>query len=146
MALAIYSLVTGASLVAQMVKNLPATQETLVQSLGREDPPWRREWWPTPVFLPGEFHGLCSPWGRKESDTTEQLSPSFHFHSLFILYSVHGSRSVLSWLANNCGNCTLWQCFSFLKYFFSDIALSCYSNLFYYYLTSFLGSFSFAFL
>ena len=28
----------------------------------------------TPVFWPGEFHGLYSPWGRKESDTTERLS------------------------------------------------------------------------
>ena len=41
--------------------------------------PWRRAWQPTPVFLPGEFHGQSSlvgynPWGRKESDTTEQLS------------------------------------------------------------------------
>ena len=26
---------------------------------------------PTPVFLPGEFHGLYSPWGHKESDTAE---------------------------------------------------------------------------
>ena len=25
------------------------------------------------VFWPGEFHGLYSPWGRKESDTTEQI-------------------------------------------------------------------------
>ena len=31
---------------------------------------------PTPVFLPGEFHGLYSPWGLKELDTTEQLSLS----------------------------------------------------------------------
>ena len=31
---------------------------------------------PTPVFWPGEFHGLYSPWGLKESDTTEQLSLS----------------------------------------------------------------------
>ena len=38
--------------------------------------PWRRERLPTPVFWPGEFHGLYSPWGRKESDTTEQLSLS----------------------------------------------------------------------
>ena len=30
----------------------------------------------TPVFWPGEFHGLYSPWGRKESDRTEQLSLS----------------------------------------------------------------------
>ena len=38
--------------------------------------PWRRTWQPTPVFLPGEFHGQrnlagYSPWGHKESDTTE---------------------------------------------------------------------------
>ena len=41
--------------------------------------PWRREWLPMPVFWPGEFHGLYSPWGCKESDTTEQL---LHFTSL----------------------------------------------------------------
>ena len=44
------------SLVDQMVKNLPAIQETWVQSLGWEDP-LEKEWQPTPVFLPGEFHG-----------------------------------------------------------------------------------------
>ena len=38
--------------------------------------PWRRERLPTPVFWPGEFHGLYSPWGCKESDTTERLSLS----------------------------------------------------------------------
>ena len=43
------------------------TQEMRVQSLGWEDP-WRRKWQPTPVFLPGEFHGQrslvgYSPWG-----------------------------------------------------------------------------------
>ena len=41
--------------------------------------PWKRAWQPTPVFLPGESQGQRSlvgycPWGRKESDTTEQLS------------------------------------------------------------------------
>ena len=35
---------------------------------------WRRERLPTPVLWPGEFHGLYSPWGCKESDMTEQLS------------------------------------------------------------------------
>ena len=35
---------------------------------------WRKEWVPTPVFWPGEFHGLYSPWGCKELHTTEQLS------------------------------------------------------------------------
>ena len=65
------------SLVAQMVKNLPAVQETWVQSLGCEEPlekemaahssvlAWRIPW--TEV-------GCCSPWGRKESDTTEWLN------------------------------------------------------------------------
>ena len=38
--------------------------------------PWRRERFPTPVFWPGEFHGLYSPQGRKESDMTEWLSVS----------------------------------------------------------------------
>ena len=40
---------------------------------------WSRNWQPTPIFLPGEFHGQrslagYSPWGRKESDSTEQLT------------------------------------------------------------------------
>ena len=39
---------------------------------------WRRKWQSTPVLLPGKSHGQrsligYSPWGRKESDTTEQL-------------------------------------------------------------------------
>ena len=38
--------------------------------------PWRREKLPTLVFWPGELHGLCSPWGHKESDTTERRSLS----------------------------------------------------------------------
>ena len=55
-----------------MVKRLPASWETRVQSPGRED---------SPVLLSGKFHGLrnlvsYSPWGRKEWDTAEQL----HFH------------------------------------------------------------------
>jgi len=33
--------------------------------------PWRRERLPIPVFWPAEFHGLYSPWGRKELDMTE---------------------------------------------------------------------------
>ena len=39
--------------------------------------PRRREKLPIPVFWPGEFHGLYSPWGLKESDTMKGLS--FHF-------------------------------------------------------------------
>ena len=43
-------LLLGASLVAQLVKNSPAMQETLVRFLGQEIP-WRRDWLPTPMFL-----------------------------------------------------------------------------------------------
>ena len=44
--------------------------------------PWRRQWHPTPVLLPGKSHGWrsligCSPWGHKESDTTERLHFDF---------------------------------------------------------------------
>ena len=54
---------------------------------------WRRQWHPTPVLLPGKSHGWsslvgCSPWGRKESDTTERLP--FHFS--------------LSWIGEGNGN------------------------------------------
>ena len=41
---------------AQIVKNLPAMQETQVLSLGQEIH-WRREWLLTPLFLPGKIHG-----------------------------------------------------------------------------------------
>ena len=60
---------------AQIVKNLPAMQETWIQSLGQEDP-LEKDMQPTPVFLPGEFHEQrslagYSPWDRRELDTTE---------------------------------------------------------------------------
>ena len=49
---------------------------------GREDP-WRRQWQPTPVLLPGESHGQrslggCSPRGRRERDTTARLTLLIH--------------------------------------------------------------------
>ena len=62
----------------------------------------RRQWQPTPVLLPGKFHGLrslvgCSPWGREESDTTEQLHFHFslHFHALEKEMATHSS--ILAW-------------------------------------------------
>ena len=50
--------------------------------------PWSRKWQSTPVLLPGKSHGQrslvgYSPWGRKESDTTERLH--FHFQCLHII-------------------------------------------------------------
>ena len=61
------------------------TQEMWVQFLGQEMP-WKREWLPTPVFLPEKSHGRrslagYSPWGLKESEMTEQLSA----HALALL-------------------------------------------------------------
>ena len=62
---------------AETGKNLPAMQETQVQSLVGENPLERGIKQPPPVFLPGESHGQSSlsgynPWSRKELDTTEQ--------------------------------------------------------------------------
>ena len=58
-------------------KTMPAMQETRFSPwVGKI--PWRREWQPTPVFLSGESHEQrslagYSPWGCKESDTTEAI-------------------------------------------------------------------------
>ena len=48
--------------------------------------PQSRKWQPTPIFLPGKYHRQrslegYSPWGRKESDTAEQLTlfPAIRF-------------------------------------------------------------------
>ena len=72
--------------VTQTVKNLLATQETLVQSLGGEDA-LEKEWLPPPVFSPVESHGQqslagYSPWGCKESDMTERLTLNSPFSIL----------------------------------------------------------------
>ena len=66
------------SLVAQIIKSSPVMQESQVQSLNWEDT-LGRKWQPTPVFLPGEFHGQWSlagysPRGCKEMDITERVS------------------------------------------------------------------------
>ena len=53
--------------------------------------PWRREWLPTPVFLPGEFHGQrnlvgYSPWGRKES---EDWATNTSLHKRWVILKNH---------------------------------------------------------
>ena len=74
--------------------------------------PWRREWQPTPVFLPGESHGQrslagYSPQDNKESGTTERLTLSLfcffqHLHQRdsrnqwYRWPSIHGSRNCVS--------------------------------------------------
>ena len=65
-------------------------------------PPWRRQWHPTPILLPGKAHGQrnlvgCSPWSRYKSDTTEWLP--FHF-SLSCTGEGNGNPLQCSWLEN----------------------------------------------
>ena len=55
---------------AQLVKNLPAMQETWVQSLGWEDAPKKGKATHASI-LAWRIHGLYSPWGLRELDTTE---------------------------------------------------------------------------
>ena len=75
---AIRFFIERASLVDQMVKNLPEISKTRVWSQVRKIS-WKKAWQPTPVFLPGESHEQSSqvgysPWGHKETYTTEWLS------------------------------------------------------------------------
>ena len=105
------------------------------------DVQWRRQWHPTPVLLPGKSHGWrslvgCSPWGHKDSDTTERLH--FHFSLLCIgegndnplqcsclenprdvgawlaaVYGVAQSRIQLKWLTSKLQihiHCMCWSC------------------------------------
>ena len=67
------------------------------------------KWQPTPVFLPGESHGQgslegYSPWGRKESDMTEQLNRNFLIHSrVMLLLKSKGTGTVKpeqTWVLN----------------------------------------------
>ena len=64
-------------LMAQTEKNLPVMQETRFDPWVRKIP-LRKEWLPTPVFLPGEFHGQRSlvdySGGSKVLDMTDQLT------------------------------------------------------------------------
>ena len=71
---------------------------------------WGRQWHPTPVLLPGKSHGRrslvgCSPWNRKESDTTERL----HFHfSLSCIGEGNGNPLQCSSLENPRDGGALW--------------------------------------
>ena len=64
---------------AQLVKESACNIGDLGSISGVGKIPWRREWQPIPVFLPGEFNGQRSlvgycPWNHKESDITEQVT------------------------------------------------------------------------
>ena len=91
-----------ASLVAQLVRNLPVMQETCIWSwVGKI--PWRRERLPTPVFCPGEFHGQgiqvgYSPWGHKESDMTKKLT----LQSMSQIYHSNSNEMLLTRAFSQC--------------------------------------------
>ena len=87
-----------ASLVAQMVENLPTMWETWVWSLGQEDL-WRREWLPTPAFLPVKFHGQRSladysswsysvghEWANNLCKIDNQQRPTIYHRELYLLF------------------------------------------------------------
>ena len=101
------------------VKNLPAKAGDLRRQAF--DPwvgkiPCRREWQPTPVLLPGEFHAQrslagYSPWGHKESDRTDQLTlPLLNM----ILFSIFFTFCILSRL------CCLFFVLLFLCLFYEN--------------------------
>ena len=94
-----------ASLVAQMVKNLPAMWQK-----PRFDPwvrkiPWRKEWLSIPVFLPGEFHWQrslmgYSPWNIKESEMIGRLKATNSWVTTYSLKNAVPGKScdlVLNW-------------------------------------------------
>ena len=75
-----------ACLVAQLVKNPSAIWRPVFNPwVGKI--PWWRERLPTPIFWPGEFHGLYSPQDSKKTDMTEQLSLSITFYLRFSQYA-----------------------------------------------------------
>ena len=80
------------SLVAQTVRNLPTMWETQLRSLGWEWISWRREWQPSSVLLPGEFHGQRSlgvglqSMGCKESEATERLTLTLFWKSVMKIH------------------------------------------------------------
>ena len=69
--------------------------------------PWRRKWQPTPVLLPVKSHGRrslvgYSPWGSKESETTEwphvfSFTPALQVASLQL---IHQGSLITNWLNN----------------------------------------------
>ena len=74
-----YSLVNETSLIAQLVRIcLQCGRPGFEPWVGKI--PWRRERQSTPLFLPGEFHRLYSPWGRKSRTRLNNFNFHFHFY------------------------------------------------------------------
>ena len=99
-------------------------EEKLAPSFISSSINWRRKWQPTPVLLPGKFHGWrslvgYSPWGHKDSDTTEWL----HFLSLinypFIFFAHFSIQLVFIFplICNSLHNLGIYFSVNFLQSF-----------------------------
>ena len=78
---------SGGSVVKKKKICLPMQVGDAGSVLGSGKIPWSKKWQPTPVFLPGKFHGQrslagYSSWGCKESDTTEQLNKALKYYTI----------------------------------------------------------------
>ena len=85
-----------------MVKNLPADagdkRHRFSPWVGKIS--WRRKWHTIPVFLPGKSHGQrglagYTPWGRKESDMSEQLNNNNNKKNIYIYIDIYGEVYIL---------------------------------------------------
>ena len=84
--------------------------------------PWRRRWQPSPVFLPGEFHGQkilagYSPWGRKELNIAEHTHTHIYTYTyiLFQILSIMGYDKVLSIVPILCSGFLLLTYFTYSR-------------------------------
>ena len=103
-----------------------------IQSLGREDPLEESNplWQPTPVFLPGEFHGQkslagYSPWGRQQLDTTEAIQHTHthtHTSSLMLCHNHYHERRVSDLCPLICCRASL-PCCHFLRRRYSKLQI-----------------------
>ena len=94
--------------------------------------PWSRERLPTPVFWPGELHGLYRPWGHKQLDTTERLSHTWNQKNVYLCFLGYFGRTSVGWIKAVCNilsshlimslrltDCHMKGSFLFIPYTFS---------------------------
>ena len=87
----------------KMVKNLLAVSETWVWSLGWKTP-WRHEWLPIPVFLPGEFHGQRSLVGYIQSMGSQRVRHNWATHT-----HTHKTLKSISAMSKHYGLFIFWS-------------------------------------